>query len=100
MRNPNTRPQSAPDPAESRERADPKKEAGLGKMTETSNTPVNKPEHHPKSDAQSEKRREITSDEVTDQSEAVSPTDRRAHGGRGEPSEAEATGKRSSTNER
>lgn len=82
MRNPDKRSANVPDSAESRERSDPKKEPGLGKMHETRNTPVNEPEHHPKSNEKDKHRRAINANEVTDQSEAVNPTDRNADGRR------------------
>ena len=62
--------------------ADPSKEAGLGQMSENKSGPVNKPEQHDKDRAQNQRHRERTADELTDQSEAVSPTDQEAHGGR------------------
>ncbi len=88
------RPQNQPDPAESRERADPAKEAGLGKVRETRNTPVNDPVRHEQDRAESKRRRERSADDETDQSEAVDPTDPRAHGGHRGDDPEEATGKR------
>ena len=71
-----------PDSSESRERADPSKEAGLGQMSENKTGPVNKPEQHDKNREQSERHRERSADELTDQSEAVSPTEHEAPRGR------------------
>lgn len=88
------RPKNQPDPAESRERADPEKEAGLGKLTETRNTPVPDPEQHNDARKQREQHREIAADETTDHSQAIKPTDPAAHGGRSERSENEATNRR------
>ena len=51
-------------------------------MSENKSGPVNKPEQHDKDRAQNQRHRERTADELTDQSEAVSPTDQEAHGGR------------------
>ncbi len=87
------RPRNTPDPAESRERADPSKEAGLGQTSETRNTPVDDPDQHAHSRDQAERRREVNADELTDQSEGVDPTNPAAHGGHRGDSEAEATGK-------
>lgn len=87
------RPRNTPDPAESRERADPSKEAGLGQTSETRNTPVDEPDRHDHAREQSERRRERAADELTDQSEGVDPTDHAAHGGHRGQSEAEAIGK-------
>lgn len=82
-----------PDSSESRERAVPAKEAGLGQMGETSNTPVSRPPQHNQTRQHREQHRELTADETTDQRDAVSPTDAAAHGGTSGVSEAEATGK-------
>ena len=67
------RSRNTPDPAESRERADPRKEAGLGQMKENKKGPVNKPEQQEENRAQNELHRERTADEVTDQAAAVDP---------------------------
>ena len=67
------RPRNMPDPAESRERADPRKEAGMGQMNENKKGPVNKPERQEQNRAQNELHRERTADEITDQAAKVDP---------------------------
>ena len=87
------RPTNMPDPSESRERAVPEKEAGLGQMSETRNTPVARPEKHDQARDQNERHRELTAGETMDHSDGVSPTDAKAPGDRAGAGEAEATGK-------
>jgi len=67
------RPRNMPDPAESRERADPRKEPGMGQMKENKKGPVNKPERQEQNRAQNELHRERTADEATDQADAADP---------------------------
>ena len=89
----NQRPENLPDPAESRERAVPEKEPGLGKVKSTDNTPHAQPDQHLQSRKASERHREKTADETTDQADSVHPADKIAHGGRASADEAEAIGK-------
>jgi hypothetical protein len=67
------RPRNTPDPAESRERADPRKEPGLGQVKENKKGPVDRPERQEQNRAQNERHRERTADEATDQADAVDP---------------------------
>lgn len=86
MSTPTRRSGDVPDPSESRERARPEKEAGLGKMHETRNTPVPSPQpDHSRSRDQSEKRRGLNADDLTDQSEAVEPARPAPAGGQADP---------------
>lgn len=89
-----------PDSSESRERADPAKEAGLGQMSENKSGPVNKPEKQEQDRAQNELHRERTADDTMDQDEAVDPTDPAAHGGHRGDDEDEAIGRRPAPDER